>query len=115
MSPSPVNYFEIGTPNSEASRKFYGELFDWQIADIPKGGYGMIDVDRGGMWDTAEIGGGSWAIFYVQVEDVEATVRKAVELGGEVIMPLTSNPQLEFAHLIDNNGHRFGVWKPKES
>jgi predicted enzyme related to lactoylglutathione lyase len=26
-----VNYFEIGTPDADATRSFYGELFDWAI------------------------------------------------------------------------------------
>ncbi|ORW10123.1 VOC family protein [Mycobacterium kyorinense] len=106
-----VNYFEVGTPDADATRGFYGGLFGWDIGD--SGDYRMIDGDKGGVWDSSKTGGGSWAIFYVQVDDVQATVDKASELGAKVVVPLTDNGPLEFAHLQDPQGNRFGVWRPK--
>jgi predicted enzyme related to lactoylglutathione lyase len=106
-----VNYFELGTPDAGATRSFYGTLFDWQIGD--SGDYRMVEGDKGGVWDTATMGGGSWAIFYVQVDDVQATIAKASELGATVLAPFTDNGPIEFAHLQDPHGNRFGVWRPK--
>ena len=60
-----VNYFEIGTPDAGATSAFYGGLFGWQIGE--SGDYRMIDGDKGGVWDRSAVGGGSYAIFYVQV------------------------------------------------
>ena len=31
-----------------------------------------------------------------------------------VAVPLVDNGQIEFAHLLDPLGNRFGVWRPKE-
>src|SRR5947209_1527631 len=107
-----VNYFEIGTPDSGATVGFYGDLFGWQIGDASDG-YRMVDGDKGGIWDTTDIGGGSWAIFYVQVDDVKAVIDKAESLGAKVVVPFTDNGPLEFAHLQDPQGNRFGVWRPK--
>jgi predicted enzyme related to lactoylglutathione lyase len=73
----------------------------------------MVEGDRGGLWDTSGIGGGSWAIFSAQVDDVAAAVARAVELGATVAVPLVDNGAIEFAHLVDPQGNRFGVWKPK--
>lgn len=106
-----VNYFEIGTPDAEATTAFYGSLFDWHIPD--SGGYRPVEGDKGGVWDTSTTGGGSWAIFYVQVDDVQATIGKAAELGAAVVVPFTDNGRIEFAHLQDPQGNRFGVWRPK--
>ena len=110
--PNVVNYFEIGTPNAGETTAFYGDLFGWQIAE-PSDGYGMIDGDKGGLWDTTSVGGGSWAIFYVQVDDVKTVIDKATSLGATVVVPFTDNGALEFAHLQDPQGNRFGVWRPK--
>jgi uncharacterized protein len=110
--PNVVNYFEIGTPDAGATTAFYGQLFDWKI-DEPSTGYGMVEGDKGGVWDTAAIGGASWAIFYVQVDDVKAAIDKAEGLGAKVVVPFTDNGALEFAHLQDPHGNRFGVWRPK--
>jgi predicted enzyme related to lactoylglutathione lyase len=107
-----VNYFEIGTPDAEATTAFYGKLFDWPIGE-PSNGYRMVDGDKGGVWDSSGIGAGSWAIFYVQVDDVQSTIDKAAGLGATVLVPLVDNGAIEFAHLQDPHGNRFGVWKPK--
>jgi uncharacterized protein len=107
-----VNYFEIGTPDAGATKAFYGQLFDWKIDD-PSNGYGMVEGDKGGVWDTATMGGASWAIFYVQVDDVKAAIEKAEGLGAKVVVPFTDSGPLEFAHLQDPHGNRFGVWRPK--
>ncbi len=109
-----VDYFEIGTPDPAASKAFYGPLFDWELED-PTGPapYGMIEGGLGGLWDTSGQGGGRWAIFYVQVADVGAAIEHALALGGSVVVPLTDNGGIEFAHLEDPQGNRFGVWHPK--
>jgi hypothetical protein len=109
-----VNYFEIGTPEPNKATAFYAGLFAWNVGD-PTGpaNYGMVDGDRGGLWDTSGMGGGSWAIFYVQVQDVVATIEQAQQLGASVAIPLVDNGQIEFAHLVDPSGNRFGIWRPK--
>jgi predicted enzyme related to lactoylglutathione lyase len=65
--------------------------------------YRMVNEGRGGLWDTSEIGAASWAIFYVQVEDVHDAIGRAQELGATVAV----------AHLTDPQGNRFGIWRPK--
>ena len=108
-----VNYFEIGTPDAGATSAFYGDLFGWQITEPSEAGYRMVDGDKGGIWDSSGVGGGSWGIFYVQVDDVQAVIDKATGLGASVTVPFTDNGPLEFAHLQDPQGNRFGVWRPK--
>jgi uncharacterized protein len=81
-----VNYFEIGTPDAGATTAFYGDLFGWSIGE-PSDGYRMVEGDKGGVWDTTAIGGGSWAIFYVHVDDVNAVIDTATGLGATVVAP----------------------------
>ena len=112
--PDTVNYFEIGTPDPAAARTFYGSLFGWQLDDdVEPGGYGFVDGGKGGLWDTSEMGGGTWAVFYVHVDDVAATIAAAVAAGASVVLPLVDNGAIEFAHLTDPAGSRFGVWHRK--
>ena len=107
-----IDYFEIGTPAPEASRAFYSGLFGWQIGAPSEAHYSMIEGGAGGMWDTTSMGGGSWAVFYVHVDDVAAAVARAEELGATVALPLVDNGDIQFAHLIDPTGNRFAVWRP---
>ena len=58
-------------------------------------------------------GCGNWAIFYVQVEDVHAAIDRAQQLGATLVVPLIDNGAIEFAHLADPLGNRFGIWRPK--
>jgi hypothetical protein len=73
----------------------------------------MVDGSSGGLWDTSGMGGDNWAIFYVHVDDVRATISRAEQLGASVAIPLTDNGAIEFAHLVDPLGNRFGIWHPK--
>ncbi len=110
---SPVNYFEIGTPNPAEAQRFYGSLFDWKVGEPSPVGYQTVNGGAGGLWDTTPLGGAAWGIFYVGVEDVLATIAQAEALGATVLVPYVDNGDIEFAHLADPQGNRFGVWRPK--
>jgi len=44
----PIAFFEVISPDHERAQKFYGELFNWQIAADPAmGGYGLVDTGAG--------------------------------------------------------------------
>ena len=109
-----IDYFEIGSPDPDTSKAFYGSLFDWEIED-PTGPapYRMVDEARGGLWDTSDVGTANWAIFYVHVADVQAAFDQALRLGATVAIPVADNGRIEFAHLLDPLGNRFGIWRPK--
>jgi uncharacterized protein len=107
-----VDYFEIGSPDPEASKAFYGKLFGWNIGEPSEQGYRPINQTQGGVWDTSAMGGANWGIFYVHVDDVKEAVKQAQDLGAKIAIPYTAGGGIEFAHLIDPQRNRFGVWKP---
>ena len=45
--PNPFCHIELNTTDLGAAKTFYGKLFDWQIEDIPGGGYTFIKVGTG--------------------------------------------------------------------
>lgn len=108
-----VNYFEIGTPDAAAAGAFYGELFGWQAGAAGPTGYAMFDENAGGLWNTSTVGGGSWAVFYVEVADIQATIDAATKAGAQTALPLVDNGLIMFTHLIDPVGNRFGLWQRK--
>ncbi|WP_426996847.1 VOC family protein [Pseudarthrobacter sp. N5] len=112
--PNKVDYFEIGSPDPEASKAFYSGLFGWEVGPPSSPAqYSMVNADEGGLWDTSGMGGANWAIFYVHVDDVAAAIDRATELGATVALPLVDNGSIEFAHLLDPLGNRFAIWRPK--
>jgi predicted enzyme related to lactoylglutathione lyase len=111
-----VSWFEIGAPDVEAAKAFYGPLFGWSFA--PDGTYTMItapgaDRPSGGIFNT----GGNlppYAVFVVQVEDVAATAARSEELGGKVVVaPMTLEDGMVIAYLTDPDGSMFALFSPK--
>lgn len=93
-----MNYFGIGTPDPEASKAFYGTVFDWRFGKLSMPArYGTIGENRGGLWDTSHMGAENWAIFYVQVDDVHAAVDRAQQLGATVAVREIDNGMIDFA------------------
>ena len=113
---NPVTWFEVGSADPDTARSFYGDLFGWTFT--PQGPYTLIDTgcgDQGGVRDTTDgLGGvGSYVIPCVQVADVPAMTAKAEELGGKVVIPVTTTPDgLVWAHLADRDGSIIGVFTP---
>jgi predicted enzyme related to lactoylglutathione lyase len=109
--PNKVDYFEIGSPDPAASQAFFGGLFDWEFSDPTPAAYRYVNTSEGGLWDTTAMGGVNYAVFYVHVDDVQASIDKAVSLGASVAIPFVDNGQIQFAHLLDPQGSRFAVWR----
>ncbi|MGH9165390.1 MAG: VOC family protein [Acidimicrobiales bacterium] len=115
--PNPVTHFEVTGKDGAALQSFFGELFGWEInADNPMN-YGMVAPQEG-----QGIGGGVGpnpmgspsVTFYVEVADLQASLDKAVELGGSVVMPVTDIPGIvTFALFASPEGHVIGLAGPR--
>jgi predicted enzyme related to lactoylglutathione lyase len=113
-----VAWFEFGTGQPDRVKEFYGELFDWKYVlntDTPGVTYHAVmppgaQRPAGGVWES-DGGFPDYAIFYVLVQDVAATVEHAEALGAEVLMaPVSDSAGLTFARLQDTAGNHFGVF-----
>ena len=109
----PVVHFEINARDPKPLHTFYSTLFGWKInADNPMN-YGLVTA--GGEGINGGIGpaqGPPHVTFYVRVRDLDATLRKAAELGGSTAVPPTHIPNMvTFAVFTDPQGHRIGLIK----
>jgi predicted enzyme related to lactoylglutathione lyase len=110
----PVVHFEIGCRGGEKTREFFARLFGWEISGRDAG---MI-IDTG---VAGSIGGhivelahewGTYVTVYVEVEDLEAYLEKARELGGRTLVtPVTLPGKGSFAWLAAPEGNIIGIWK----
>jgi len=95
------SWSELMTTDPEAAKKFYSELFGWKTDDMPMGDmtYTVVkagDKEIGGIMPIPEQAKGTpphWGL-YVTVDDVDATAKKAEELGAKTIVPLTDIPDV---------------------
>jgi uncharacterized protein len=87
-----VVHFEMGGPDDSKLVAFYGELFGWSLQQFAGGGYTMVNTSGGGGINGG-IGksqtGEPWSTFYVEAEDLQATLDRAGELGATTVMPVT--------------------------
>src|SRR6266508_3393126 len=105
---NPVVHFEILGEDTEKLSDFYSKLFDWKVNSDNPMGYGIVDTGADGA-----IGGGigkaegpSMVTFYVSVDDPQAYLDKAAELGGKTVVGVTEIPNMvTFALLSDPEGH----------
>ena len=108
-----IIHAEVVGKDGPALQAFYGKLFDWQQnTDLP-GGYAMTDEAASGIvlgTGPAPDGGAGWVTFYVSVHDLDASLAKAVDLGGTVVAPKFSPaPETWLAMVADPEGHVIGL------
>ena len=112
----PVVHFEIYGKDSERLKGFYAQLFGWQIDSNNPMNYGMIEPGIGGPEEG--VGGGITqgegprVMVYVQVVDLNETLRLAEEMGGKAVMqPMDVPDGPTIAQLEDPEGNRVGLVK----
>lgn len=115
MSAHQIVHVEIPSDDPAASAAFYAKLFGWKSEHSAELNYTMFDAAPGP-------GGGYTAIdnqnvrrntviIHVATDDIDATLQKAVELGGTVVVPKSPIPGVgEFGIFADPSGTHIGVY-----
>ena len=116
---NPVTKFQILSKNPEAHASFYASLFGWTIDAANALGYreaktGSSRGIEGGFWP-APAEAPAFVQLFVEVEDVEAHVARATQLGASVIIPPQKLPDGdELAILLDPQGISVGLVAKRE-
>jgi uncharacterized protein len=111
---APVTHFEINLKDAPRGHEFYSQIFGWKLPAIPGMTYRMVDtgvrmgINGGvGQRDVLDQPG---VMFYVQVEDLQSHLDRAVSLGGRVILPPHEVPgMVTFAQFADFEGNVVGL------
>ncbi|WKE68652.1 VOC family protein [Streptomyces sp. WP-1] len=112
------NWLDLGAPDIDGARSFYGSLFGWHFesAGPDAGGYGFFQLDgktvAGGMQCGPGQGPPAWTLYF-RTPDAAATARAVEQARGQVLFgPVDVMGQGHMAVLGDRAGVRFGVWQP---
>jgi predicted enzyme related to lactoylglutathione lyase len=118
---SHIVWWEIETPDPEAFQGFHGAMWGWTFAPafadgeldadywvIRVGDEGIGGLQRSASGDPPRAG----VRLYVEVPDLEASLRRVQSLGGRVERPRTElgGDDRWFATAVDPTGISFGLW-----
>ncbi len=112
---STIVHFEIPVDDIERAKKFYTELFGWEIKEEPEMKYYMIKTSGenpvdGGMMKREHPQ--QQITNYIDVCCVDEYSKKIEKLGGKVVMPKTAVPGMGyFAVCLDTENNAFGIWE----
>ena len=119
--PGQPTWADLGTPDIDGSRAFYGGLFGWSAPDSDPavfGGYTNFELDGRKvcglmpLMDPQQPVG--WSV-YVSTDDAAKTTALVTEAGGTVVAPpMEVGPLGTMAVYVDAAGAFFGVWQPAE-
>jgi uncharacterized protein len=119
---NPVVYFEIPVTDMNRATKFYKAVFDF---DFEKN---MIDNNEMALFPFSEAHSGiSGALAKGEIykptkmgtliyfkTDIDATLKKVIQNGGQILFPKTSNGDLGFvAEFEDSEGNRIALHEDK--
>jgi predicted enzyme related to lactoylglutathione lyase len=103
-------HFEIGCRDRAEQGKFYGSLFDWKLEETPIMTSLRTGDAVGGHLNQLGHEPHNYVTFYIEVEDVAESAKKAVELGGKLVAgPLEYTPGNIFAWITDPEGNMIGL------
>ncbi len=125
-----VTHFEIPTSDKARSKAFYGDVFGWQIADVPvqmDGGTGnyttamTVPVDQS--MTPTEPGAINGAlverqgpikapVLTVTVDSIDGSLKKITAAGGKVIEGKRTITNMgHYAYATDPDGNVIGLWE----
>jgi uncharacterized protein len=116
--PRPLCWFEIPVKDTLRAREFYHELFGWTYEEFTEfeSDYWTISTGEGSL-----IGGfikdysdhnRTGVILFVQVENIQETIRQASKLGANIVVEesIITKYAGRHAKIMDLDGNTIGLW-----
>lgn len=120
--PAAFSWAELCTPDPGAARAFYGNLFGWDVVDVPmtmpagEVGYTVFmagTAEAAGLLPAAGAFGPAqppYWLAYVEAVDAKAVAADTARLGGEVVVEPFDVPRIgRIALLAGRSGETFAV------
>ena len=121
-----VVHFEIPFDDGDRARRFYAEVFGWQLQQMPELQYTMVSTGpvteegmpsepgyvNGGMFDRAAAGEINRPVLTIDVDDIDATWKSIEALGGKPVGEKLAVGEMGFAaYFTDSEGNLIGLWQ----
>jgi predicted enzyme related to lactoylglutathione lyase len=118
ITPSPFCHIVIPAPDLEKAKSFYEQIFGWRVeAHKPGAKYWFFESGNvGGGFDANSIPVARSVVLVMRVDDMQATLRRIVELGGTIKQDRSrigeASPGYD-AYFLDPNGNEMGLYSER--
>jgi predicted enzyme related to lactoylglutathione lyase len=111
-----INYLEFPSKNLDVTKKFYSDVFGWSFLDygpeycaIQNGGLdgGFYKSELVSKTDSGSV------LVVIFSNELEATERKILQFGGEIVKEIFQFPGGRRFHFVDPTGNELAVWSEK--
>ncbi|NHF59747.1 VOC family protein [Flavobacteriaceae bacterium TP-CH-4] len=118
-----IIHFDISAEDVLRAKNFYEQLFGWKIEKFPAGPVEYYLIETNTATGERGIGGGlakrekdyQKITNFIQVDAIDEAIAKVKELGGEIVEPKSTIPNIGFiAGCRDTEGNIFGIMELKE-
>jgi predicted enzyme related to lactoylglutathione lyase len=114
-----IVHFDIPADDIDRAKKFYKDLFDWEIEEVPDlmEYYEISTKNEEGKEGVAGSIGkreqpGAEIINYIGISSIDIYIEKAKKLGAKIIMPKTTIPRFGYlAVFLDTENNSLGIWE----
>lgn len=121
MQPGRINWMDLTVPDADAVKSFYSSVTGWNPQDVSMGAYNDycmlppgqeapvagICHSRGGNASIPPV----WLV-YINVENLDDSLAKVRELGGEVVGEPRGGPEGRFCVIKDPAGAYAALYQP---
>lgn len=115
---NPLCHFELMSNDPEKCKSFYGSVFAWEFDSESMPGYTLVATGgeaTGAVFAKPASAPGPCSNIYFSVDDIDATLAKATEHGGSILVPKTAIPNVGyFAMFTDPEGIAIGIMHANE-
>ncbi|WP_322747074.1 MULTISPECIES: VOC family protein [unclassified Frankia] len=116
--PGTPTWIDLGIPDIQRAKEFYGTLFGWEFEEGPPeaGGYTMCLL-RGQpvaavMANPDPNATSFWWNLYFATDDADGTAKHIADAGGQVVVaPIDAMDAGRMAIALDPTGAQFGLWQ----
>ena len=112
---SPVIHFELGCRDLTKLKDFYNQVFGWSASDITLGANFNTNSTEGIQGHLTSLGHEpfNYVTFYIQVDDIKASLAQIQAAGGKKIVgPIPLPDKRQFAWFSDPEGNMIGLLSP---
>ncbi|MBE8168366.1 MAG: VOC family protein [Shewanella sp.] len=108
-----LNYVEFAAKDLSATKTFFMDAFHWEFTDYgPEYSAFANEGLAGGFYQQDASSrpetGGALLVFYS--DDIESTLAKVIEHGGDIVKPIFEFPGGCRFHFTEPSGNEFAVW-----